>query len=118
WPKFRKQKGAIKLHCQLDHSGHIPSFVHISDGKMHDAKAVKGFFEIEPDRIYCVDKAYVDYEWLHTIHKTKDFFVTRAKTNMDYSITEQHSEGEILPAYQPSVFFQGANLFIINRRKI
>ena len=38
WAKFRKQKGAIKLHCQLDHSGHIPSFVHISDGKLHDAK--------------------------------------------------------------------------------
>lgn len=93
WARFRKQKGAIKLHCQLDHAGHIPSFVHISDGKMHDAKAVKGFFEIEPDSIYCVDKAYVDYEWLHTIHKTKAFFVTRAKTNMDYRITGQHSEG-------------------------
>jgi len=93
WAKFRKQKGAIKLHCQLDHSGHIPNFVHISDGKMHDAKAVKGFFEIEPDSIYCVDKAYVDYEWLHTIHKTKAFFVTRAKTNMDYRITGQHSAG-------------------------
>jgi hypothetical protein len=94
WAKFRKQKGAIKLHCQLDHSGHIPNFVHISDGKMHDAKAVKGFFEIEPDSIYCVDKAYVDYEWLHTIHKTKAFFVTRAKINMDYRITGQHSEGK------------------------
>ena len=93
WAKFRKQKGAIKLHCQLDHSGHIPNFVHISDGKMHDAKAVKGFFEIEPDSIYCVDKAYVDYEWLHTIHKTKAFFVTRAKINMDYRITGQHSAG-------------------------
>jgi hypothetical protein len=93
WAKFRTQKGAIKLHCQLDHSGHIPSFIHISDGKMHDVKAAKGFFEIEPDSIYCVDKAYVDYEWLHTIHKTKAFFVTRAKTNMDYRITGQHSDG-------------------------
>jgi hypothetical protein len=93
WAKFRTQKGAIKLHCQLDHSGHIPSFIHISDGKMHDVKAAKGFFEIEPDSIYCVDKAYVDYEWLHTIHKTKAFFVTQAKTNMDYRITGQHSDG-------------------------
>jgi hypothetical protein len=93
WAKFRKQKGAIKLHCQLDHAGHIPSFVHISDGKLHDVKAAESFFEIEPDSIYCIDKAYVSYEWLHSIHKTKAFFVTRAKTNMDYRITGQHSEG-------------------------
>ena len=93
WAKFRKQKGAIKLHCQLDHAGHIPSFVHISDGKMHDVKATEGFFSLSPDSIYCFDKAYVSYEWLHSIHKTKAFFVTRAKTNMDYHITGQHSEG-------------------------
>jgi len=93
WAKFRKQKGAIKLHCQLDHAGHIPSFVHISDGKMHDVKATEGFFSLSPDSIYCFDKAYVSYEWLHSIHKKKAFFVTRAKTNMDYSITGQHSEG-------------------------
>lgn len=93
WARFRKQKGAIKLHCQLDHAGHIPNFVHISDGKLHDLKAAEGFFDIEPDSIYCVDKAYVSYEWLHYIHKTKAFFVTRAKTNMDYTITGQHSEG-------------------------
>lgn len=92
WAKFRKQKGAIKLHCQLDHNGHIPSFVHISDGKTHDVTAAKNFFEITPDSIYCFDKAYIDYEWLHSINKTGAFFVTRAKTNMDYRITGQHSE--------------------------
>ena len=59
WAKFRKQKGAIKLHCQLDHAGHIPSFVHISDGKMHDVKASEAFFTLSPDSIYCFDKAYV-----------------------------------------------------------
>jgi hypothetical protein len=93
WAKFRKQKGAIKLHCQLNHNGHIPSFIHISDGKMHDVKAVEGFFTLSPDSIYCVDKAYVSYDWLHSIHKTKAFFVTRAKTNMAYRITGQHSAG-------------------------
>ena len=93
WAKFRKQKGAIKLHCQLDHNGHIPGFVHISDGKTHDVTAAKDFFEITPDSIYCFDKAYIDYEWLHSINKTGAFFVTRAKTNMDYRITGQHSEG-------------------------
>jgi hypothetical protein len=93
WAKFRRQKGAIKLHCQLDHAGHIPSFVHISDGKMHDVKATEDFFTLSPDSIYCFDKAYVSCQWLHSIHKTKAFFVTRAKTNMDYSITGQHSKG-------------------------
>ena len=94
WAKFRKQKGAIKLHCQLDHNGHIPNFVHISDGKTHDVTAAREFFDITPDSIYCFDKGYISYEWLHSIHKTGAFFVTRAKTNMDYRITGQHSEGE------------------------
>ncbi|MGE4489714.1 MAG: IS4 family transposase [Kiritimatiellales bacterium] len=93
WAKFRKQKGAVKLHCQLDHSGHIPNFVHISDGKTHDVTAAREFFEITPDSIYCFDKGYIDFRWLHSIHKTGAFFVTRAKTNMDYRITGQHSEG-------------------------
>jgi putative transposase len=93
WAKFRTQKGAVKLHCRLDHAGHIPDFVHISDGKMHDVTAAREFFKVEPDSIYCFDKGYVSYEWLHSIHKTKAFFVTRAKTNMDYRITGQHSEG-------------------------
>ncbi len=93
WAKFRKQKGAVKLHCQLDHNGHIPVFGHISDGKMHDVKAAKEFFSIIPDSIYCIDKGYIDFEWLYSIHKTGAFFVTRAKTNMDFRITGQHSDG-------------------------
>ena len=93
WAKFRKQKGAIKLHCQLDHNGHIPNFIHISDGKTHDVTAAQKYFEITPDSIYCFDKGYISYEWLHSIHKTGAFFVTRAKANMDYRITGQHSEG-------------------------
>lgn len=93
WAKFRKQKGAIKLHCQLDHNGHIPVFAHISDGKLSDIKAAQEFFKITPDSIYCIDKGYIDFEWLYSIHKTGAFFVTRAKTNMDFRITGQHSEG-------------------------
>ena len=93
WAKFRKQKGAIKMHCQLDHNGHIPVFAHISDGKMHDVTAAQEFFKVTPDSIYCFDKGYVSFEWLYSIHKTGAFFVTRAKTNMDFRITGQHSEG-------------------------
>lgn len=92
WAKFQKQKGAIKLHCQLDHAGHIPSFVHISDGKLNDLKAAEDYFDLSPDSIYCFDKAYVGYKWLYRIHKAKAFFVTRAKRNMDFRITGQHSK--------------------------
>lgn len=93
WAKFRKQKGAVKLHCQLDHRGHIPVFAHISDGTMHDVTAARGFFSIIPDSIYCFDKAYIDFKWLHSIEKQGAFFVTRAKSNMDFRITGQHSAG-------------------------
>lgn len=86
WAKFRKRKGAIKLHCQLDHAGYIPVFVHISTGKVHDVTAAKEHVDILPDSIYCFDKAYIDYEWLNSINKKKAFFVTRAKRNMDFQV--------------------------------
>ena len=56
-------------------------------------KLRKSSFLFPPDSIYCFDKAYVSYKWLHTIHKSKAFFVTRAKINMDYQVIGQHSEG-------------------------
>ena len=93
WAKFRTQKGAIKLHCQLDHSGQIPSFAHISDGKTSDIKAAKEFFRIMPDSIYCFDKGYIDFKWLYSIEKQEAFFVTRAKCNLDFRVTGQHGAG-------------------------
>ena len=92
WARFRKRKGAIKLHCQLDHRGHLPVFVHLSDGKTHDVNAAKEHIAIKPDSIYCVDKAYIDFAWLNSINSKKAFFVTRMKTNLNYRITGQHSK--------------------------
>ncbi len=60
---------------------------------MHDVKAAKEFFSITPDGIYCIDKGCIDFEWLYSTYKTGAFFVTRAKSNMDFRITGQHSEG-------------------------
>lgn len=80
WAPFQSTKAAIKLHTLLDLRGAIPSFVHISDGKMSD---VGGFDEliIEPGAYYLLDRGYLDFERLYHLHTTNAFFVTRAKSN-------------------------------------
>ncbi|MFH1823754.1 MAG: transposase [Candidatus Firestonebacteria bacterium] len=92
WAKFRTTKGAIKMHCQFDHSGHIPTFAVITDGKQHEITVAKSSFAILPDSIYCVDKAYIDFKWLYSIDNQRAFFVTRAKDNLNYSVIGQHTE--------------------------
>lgn len=90
WAKFRTSKGAIRLHVGLDHRGHLPSFVVVSDGKKHELNVVKSQLKIEPDSIYCFDRGYIDYNWLHRIHQHKAFFVTRVKKNLQLYTTGQH----------------------------
>lgn len=92
WAKFRTTKGAIKLHCQLDHSGNIPDFMVATDAKQHEIKVARSFFDIIPDSIYCMDKAYIDFAWLSSIDCNKAFFVTRAKDNLQYAVTGQQPE--------------------------
>lgn len=89
WAKFRKTKGALKLHCKLDHSGHIPTFAVITHGKRHDVSVAKDSFDLTPDSIYCFDKGYTDFAWFRRIQEAKAFFVTRAKDNLAYHITGQ-----------------------------
>ena len=90
WAKFRKTKGAIKLHAMIDLRGNIPSFLTITDGKVHDVKAAPKV-PIESDGIYVVDRAYVDFGWLRSIHQTNAFFVTRLKTSIKWSRVISHS---------------------------
>jgi len=92
WAKFRKAKGGIKLHCQLDHSGNIPNFIRVTDAKKHDVSVAKKNFDITPDSIYCFDKAYNDFVFYRRITLAKAFFVTKAKSNLDYDVTGQHTE--------------------------
>jgi len=89
WAKFRQTKGAVKLHCQLDLRGQIPSFVVMTDGKCSDIRAVRSFLDIIPDSIYVVDRGYIDFDWLRRIDESGAFFVTRAKDNIRYRITGQ-----------------------------
>lgn len=80
WATFRKTKAAVKMHTLLDLRGSIPSFVHISDGKLHDVN-VFDLLVPEPGATYVVDRAYLDFRRLHKLDQAGAFFVTRAKKN-------------------------------------
>jgi len=89
WAKFRKTKGAIKLHTMIDLRGNIPAFMTITDGKVHDVKAAPQV-PIEREGIYVVDRAYVDFDWLWSIHQTRAFFVTRLKKSIRWTRVVSH----------------------------
>jgi hypothetical protein len=90
WAKFRKAKGAIKLHTMIDLRGNIPAFLTITDGKVHDVKAAPQA-PIEADGIYVVDRGYVDFGWLWYIQQAGAFFVTRLKTSIKWTRVISHS---------------------------
>jgi hypothetical protein len=98
WAHFRSTKAAVKMHTLLDLRGNIPSFIHISDGKLHDVHALDMLLP-EPGAIYVMDRAYVDFTRLHVLHQAGAFFVTRAKSNLDahrvYSAPTDKSVGVI-----------------------
>jgi hypothetical protein len=83
WAKFRKRKGAIKLHTLLDLRGSIPTVAFITHGKIHDVNILDHLFW-EPAATYIMDRAYVDFTRLHRIHQSSAFFVIRAKGNLRY----------------------------------
>jgi Domain of unknown function (DUF4372)/Transposase DDE domain len=82
WAHFRTTKAAVKMHTLLDLRGSIPSFIHISDGKLHDVNALDLLLP-EPGAIYVMDRGYVDFARLYLLHQAGAFFVTRAKSNID-----------------------------------
>ncbi len=80
WARFRKTKGAIKLHTLLDLRGDIPTFIWITDGKVHDVNVLDHLVP-EPGSIYIMDRAYLDFKRLYELHQCSAIFVTRTKTN-------------------------------------
>ncbi len=98
WAPFRSTKAAVKLHTLLDMRGNIPSFIHISDGKLHDVNALDLLIP-EPGAIYVMDRAYLDFERLFVLHQAGAFFATRAKSNADlrrvYSAPSDREQGII-----------------------
>jgi hypothetical protein len=83
WAKFRATKAAVKLHTLLDLRGAIPSFIHISDGKLHDVNVLDVLIA-EPGAFYVMDRGYLDFERLYRFHQSSSFFVTRAKSNFKF----------------------------------
>jgi hypothetical protein len=96
WARYRKRKGAMKLHMLLDHEGCLPSFIRMTDGKCHDVNAVKNpkfdFPALPPDSILTIDRGYLDFAWLNSLAETGVVFIIRSKSNMDYRILGQHRE--------------------------
>ena len=78
WATFRTTKAAVKMHTLLDLRGSIPSFIHISEGKLHDVN-VLDLLVPEAGATYVMDRAYVDFQRLYALHPAGAFFVTRAK---------------------------------------
>ena len=85
WANFRQTKGGVKLHTKLDHSGHIPSFLNITDAKTHEIRVARAL-QFEPGSILAFDKAFIEFRWLHNIHQNHGYWVTRMKKNIKYSI--------------------------------
>jgi hypothetical protein len=96
WARFRKAKAAVKLHTLLDLRGNIPSFIHISDGKMHEVN-VLDILVPEAGSFYIMDRGFTDFTRLYRMHQAQAFFVIRGKANLAcrrvYSRTVDKSTG-------------------------
>jgi Domain of unknown function (DUF4372)/Transposase DDE domain len=84
WARFRRHKGAVKLHTLLDLRGNIPCFLRVSHGKTSDVSVLDSL-PIEPGAFYIVDRGYIDFRRLHRFTTTSAFFVTRAKRGLNFT---------------------------------
>ncbi len=90
WAHFRRTKAAVKLHTLLDLRGNIPSFIHISEGKIHDVNVLDILFP-GPGAFYVMDRGYLDFERLYQLSQASAFFVIRAKSNLQCRRVYSHS---------------------------
>ena len=90
WSHSQQSKGAIKLHVGLDHSGMLPEFVAITDGKTHDITAGRAL-RLPKGSMVVFDKAYIDYRWFNSLNEQSISFVTRLKRNARYEVIERRS---------------------------
>lgn len=89
WAVFRSAKAAIKLHTLLDLRGNIPTFIHISDGKVHEVNILDQLLP-EPGAFYIMDRGFLDFERLYRFHEAGSFFVTRGKSNLQVQRRYSH----------------------------
>ena len=88
WAKFRRTKGAVKLHLLLDHDGYLPSFAVITEGKKHEVRVARQM-RFAPGTILIFDRGYTDYQWFTSLTQQGVYFVTRLKENADYGVVEK-----------------------------
>jgi transposase len=89
WARFRKTKSAIKLHTLMNLRGSIPEFIHITDGKMHDVN-ILDLLVPTPGAFYIMDRAYLDFQRLYSLHQERAFFISRAKNNFKFKRRYSH----------------------------
>ena len=89
WAHFRQAKAAVKLHTLLDLRGNIPTFIHISDGKLHDVNILDSLI-VEPGAFYILDRGYLDFARLYAMNLCKAFFVIRGKSNLRFRRQYSH----------------------------
>ena len=87
WARFRRRKGAVKLHTLLDLRGNIPCFINVSEGSVHEVNVLDELL-LEPGAYYIMDRGFVDFARLHRFALAQSFFVVRAKDNLDYRVIE------------------------------
>jgi len=83
WARFSQTEATVKMHTLLDLRGAIPAFVHVSDGRLHDVNVLDLLIP-EPGAFYLMDRGYLDFERLYSLHQGGSFFVTRAKSNFKF----------------------------------
>ena len=93
WAKFRRTKGAVKLHLLLDHDGYLPSVAVITEGRRHDVRVARTL-RFAPGTILVMDRGYVDYAWFGQLTTDEVFFVTRLKDNALYEVVERRAVPE------------------------
>jgi transposase len=89
WAPGKYSRGAIKIHTLLDLRGNIPSFILVTDGKYHDSNILDELL-VSPGAIYIMDKAYIDFAALYDMNESGAFFISRAKSTMDYTVIESN----------------------------
>ena len=89
WAKFRTTKGAIKLHVGLDHDGYLPTFMQVTDGKVHEVNMARTL-NLPKGSIVVFDRGYTDYAWYNHLNENKVYLVTRQKKNACYTVIERH----------------------------
>jgi len=87
WAKYKRTKGAIKLHLLLDHDGYLPSFAVVTEGKTSEIKVARTL-RFDPGTILAIDRGYIDYEWFRELSSQEVYFVTRMKDKAVFTVLE------------------------------